>query len=82
MAGTLDHLECAVAKRRSARTDQIASTTPNGQALDRKPYALDNTQPTANATMKSRLRDSKAYINIMNVSATTPNAVIQVTTRL
>lgn len=61
--------------RRRAMTDQIASTTPKGHAPDANPYALDKTQPHANATTNRRPRCSKAYIVIMKVRATTPNAV-------
>ena len=43
----------AVLKRRNAMSDQIISTTPNGQAPTRKPYALESRQPTANAKMNA-----------------------------
>jgi len=45
---------------------------PNGHAPERKPYTLESTQPNAKAAMKWVLRDSKAYITIMKVTAMTP----------
>ena len=53
-------------------TAQIASTTPNGHAPERKPYTLDMRQPIANSRMKHGPRFSSAYIVIMNVTAKTP----------
>jgi len=52
--------------------DQTSSTTPNGQAPDRKPYALESTQPAANASTNFRCRASSAYIAIMKLTAQTP----------
>jgi hypothetical protein len=37
---------------------------------------LDSAHPTANARTNPRPRRSSAYITIMNVSATTPKAVV------
>src|SRR5438445_12738023 len=54
----------------------MISTTPKGQAPIRKPYALDNKQPKAKASVKRRCRPSSEYIAIMKVSARTPNTVI------
>ena len=53
-------------------TVQIASTTPKGQAPERKPYELDRAQPTAKARTNTLPRDSRAYIPIMKVRAQTP----------
>lgn len=61
--------------RRRAMPAQMNSTTPNGQAPDRKPYMLERAHPAANPSTNLRARCSSAYIVIMNVSATTPNAV-------
>jgi hypothetical protein len=54
---------------------QIASITPNGHASDRKPYRLASAQPQAKASVKPLPRPSRAYINIMKVSAATPKSV-------
>jgi hypothetical protein len=54
---------------------QIASTTPNGHALDRNPYRLDRAHPAANARIKPRPRRSSAYMSVMKLSAATPNRV-------
>ena len=51
---------------------QMASTTPKGQAPERNPYALDRPQPSANAAVEIDPRRSGAYLDIMNVSETTP----------
>lgn len=62
-------------QRRRAMPAQMNSTTPKGQAPDRKPYMLESTHPAANPSTNLRARCSSAYIVIMNVSANTPNAV-------
>ena len=61
--------------RRSATSIQIASTAPNGQAPDRKPYAEESPQPAAKASRNLRLRASNAYMVIMKVSEATPKTV-------
>ena len=53
----------------------MISTTPKGHAPARKPYALERRQPQAKAKTKPRCRDSNAYMSIMKVRATIPNAV-------
>ncbi len=58
--------------RRTATPDQTISTTPNGQAPDQKPYALDSRHPTPNKATKLRPRGSSAYIAIMKVTAQIP----------
>lgn len=60
-----------------AMRHQAASTTPNGQAPERKPYALDRAHPKAKPRMNLLPRPSSAHITIMNVRATTPNPVVQ-----
>lgn len=62
--------------RRSAMSDQNASTTPKGHAPDKKPYTLDNTHPTAKPATKTLPRFSRAYIATMKPTATTPKTVI------
>ncbi len=54
----------------------MTSTTPNGHAPAKKPYTLDNKQANAKTKVKARCRRSSAYVTIMRVTATTPNAVI------
>src|SRR5712691_3937894 len=55
----------------------MTSTTPKGHAPATKPYRLANKQPRAKASVKARCRRSSAYITIMKVTATTPNAVVR-----
>jgi glycogen operon protein len=47
-------------QRRTATTDQIASTIPNGHAPCRNPYADAHTQATAKASTNQGLRSSRA----------------------
>jgi hypothetical protein len=61
-----------VCQRRMATYDQMISTTPKGHAPLAKPYTLERTQPSEKRMIKIRERDSSAYINIMNVTTTTP----------
>ena len=61
-----------VCQRRMATTDQMISTTPKGDAPRATPYSLESTQPNEKWTTEKRARDSKVYINIMNVTTTTP----------
>src|SRR5438477_73053 len=58
---------------------ELASTTPNGHAPDRKPYALERRQPAANAAMNTGWRRSSAYMTIMKPRAQIPNSVIAFT---
>src|SRR5260370_28854474 len=54
----------------------MTSTTPKGHAPAKKPYTLDNKHANAKTRVKARCRRSSAYVTIMRVTATTPNAVI------
>ena len=54
---------------------QMSSTTPNGQAPDKKPYVLDSAHPSAKAAMKRLCLLSSEYMAIMNVRARTPKRV-------
>ncbi len=54
----------------------MTSTTPNGHAPAKKPYTLDSKQANAKTKVNARCRRSSAYVTIMRVTATTPNAVI------
>jgi hypothetical protein len=54
---------------------QTISTTPNGQAPDRNPYALERAQAMAKAMTKRGPRCSRAYVTNMNVSAAIPKMV-------
>ena len=62
-------------QRRSAIPDQISSTTPKGHVPARKPYALESAHPPAKASTNPRPRRSSAYMSIMKLRTTTPNAV-------
>src|ERR1700674_3621490 len=53
----------------------MISTTPNGHAPARKPYALDIRPPAAKARARARCRLSNAYVAIMKETALTPDAV-------
>ncbi len=46
-----------------------------GHAPLKDPHAPDRAHPSANVKTKVRPRDSRPYIAIMNVRATTPNMV-------
>src|SRR5438477_58942 len=61
--------------RRNATPAQMISTTPNGQAPARNPYALESRHPTAKARTNARCCLSAAYVAIMKVTAITPNTV-------
>jgi len=53
----------------------MISTTPNGQAPARNPYALESRHPIAKARTKARCFLSAVYVAIMKVTAITPNDV-------
>ena len=53
----------------------MISTTPMGRALLAEPYTLERAQPNEKRMIEKRARDSNVYINIMNVTTTTPQRV-------
>ena len=58
--------------RWTAMIVQIASTTPKGQAPERKPYVLDMPHPIEKASTKIDPCRSSAYMAIMKVSEMIP----------